>query len=71
MAGTVNAIAQILLTGLQMYEGYIEDPKRRLEARLKTKEALRLQLMEYLKKETTGDEADTIAHIMLDIVRKL
>lgn len=69
--GIAETIAQILLVGLQMTEKYIEDPQRRLEARLKTKETMRIQIMEYLKKEKTGAEADIIVNAMLVFIGKL
>jgi len=67
----VGSIAEIIAKALGMVDEYIEDPKRRLEVRLKIKESMRLQTMELIKKEKTGEEADILARFMLSVINKL
>ncbi|MBU0959753.1 MAG: hypothetical protein KKB31_07440 [Nanoarchaeota archaeon] len=67
----ISSIFDILVFGLGLVEGYIDDPKRRLEARLKAKESMRLQIMELIKEGKTGEEADKLALTMLDIISRL
>ncbi len=68
--GIAEAILSILATGLEMAESYIEDPKRRLEARLKAKEKMRLRAMEIIN-EKDAEKADKMLSDFLDKIKTL
>jgi len=67
----VNSILEIIAEALKIADGYIDDPRRRLQARLKRKEYIRIQAMELIKKGVPGEEADSMALALLDFVSKL
>jgi hypothetical protein len=68
--GIADAILSILATGLEMTESYINDPKRRLEARLKSKEKMRLKAMEIIN-EKNPETADKMLSDFIIAISKL
>ena len=68
--GIADAILSILATGMEMTESYINDPKRRLEARLKAKEKMRLKAMEIIN-EKNPEKADKILIAFIAAINSL
>jgi len=68
--GIADAILSILATGMEMTESYINDPKRRLKARLKAKEKMRLKAMEIIN-EKNPEKADKMLIAFIAAINSL
>jgi len=68
--GIADAILSILATGMEMAESYINDPKRRLEARLKAKEKMRLKAIEIIN-EKNPEKADKMLIAFIAAINSL
>jgi hypothetical protein len=70
MAGTIEAISQAIAIGLKMLDKHIEDPKRRLKARLEYKQKL-LAIADKICKEVNPDEANKLLGDFIRIINEL
>ena len=66
----LSSIAEIIATALNMTDKYIEDPERRLKARLEFKQKM-LLLADKICKEVKLDEANKMLGDFITIINKL
>jgi len=69
--GTVAAFVQLLSVGLSMIDKHIEDPTRRLKARLEYKKDFQTQALEIIQKEYSVEEADKMAIALLAAINTI
>jgi pheromone shutdown protein TraB len=66
----ITAIASAISAGLEMLNKHIDDPKRRLKARLEFKEKMRLKMMEIINEKDT-QKVDQKLLDFLDLLRAM
>jgi hypothetical protein len=59
--GTVATFVQLLAVGLSMIDKHIEDPTRRLKARLEYKKEFQTKALDIIQKEHSVEEADKMS----------
>jgi hypothetical protein len=69
--GTVEVVGQLLLEIFKAYEGHINDPKVRLNARLEAKNKAKKVILEIISKETSVEKADELAIALLTSLESL
>jgi len=67
MASTVGAIAEVIKVGLETVDQYVDEPARRLQARLELKRKA-LKKVEEIMQEDDPDESAKISADLRDLV---
>jgi hypothetical protein len=67
MASTVGAIAEVIKVGLETVDQYVDEPARRLQARLELKRKA-LKKVEEIMQEDDPDESAKLSNELRDIV---